>query len=154
MLTLIRKLKYDILTMSAYFNLKQLLFLHSGLKYEVKIWLKYAHKSTSHGCGEGALCRIHGHAATHDPRAHSTRQLKQICIRSLPALSKPLAPPTSAQPSRSKFVTLGGRCCRCSGNLDVNQSPIKHSHDNAQRRDAIRYFIIPWRFSRATMVNS
>ena len=54
MLNLIRKLKYDILTMSAYFNLDQLLFNHLGLTYEVKIWLKYAHKFTSHGCGEGA----------------------------------------------------------------------------------------------------
>ena len=29
--------------MSAYFNLRQLLFLHFGLKYAVKVWLKYTH---------------------------------------------------------------------------------------------------------------
>ena len=29
--------------MSAYFNLRQLLFLYFGLKYAVNVWLKYTH---------------------------------------------------------------------------------------------------------------
>ena len=40
---IVRILKIRFYCMSAYFNLRHLLFLHLGLKYEVKIWLKYAH---------------------------------------------------------------------------------------------------------------
>ena len=40
---IVRILKFRLYSMLAYFNLRHLLFLHLGLKYGVKIWLKYAH---------------------------------------------------------------------------------------------------------------
>ena len=47
MLLLNKLLTNSILTMSAYFNLKYLIFIHIRLNYGVKIWLNYTHNFTS-----------------------------------------------------------------------------------------------------------